>query len=98
MKFTPVSFAARSSASATFSGWRTAPVISATGVTEMRLLTMGTPNSLSICSPVATRCSARRVIRSYTLSQSFFSSSVTQENREMPMVIVRTSSFWWSII
>ena len=41
-----------------------APVTSATGVTEMRLFTIGTPNSLSISRPTLTRFSARRVIRS----------------------------------
>ncbi len=30
--------------------------------------------------------------------QSRSSSSVTQPRREMPIVIVRTSSFWWSIM
>ena len=64
MKSTPVSFAARSSARATTMGCLIAPVTSATGVTEMRLLTIGTPNSLSISRPTLTRFSARRVIRS----------------------------------
>ena len=36
----------------------------AMGVTEMRLLTMGMPNSSSICSPVDTRRSAWRQILS----------------------------------
>ena len=64
MKSTPVSFAALSSARATRTGFLIAPVTSATGVTEMRLFTMGTPNSLSMARPTFTRFSARRVIRS----------------------------------
>ena len=36
----------------------------AMGVTEMRLLTMGMPNSFSMASPVATSFSAYRVILS----------------------------------
>ena len=64
MKSTPVAFAARSSAFATFTGFLIAPVTSAAGVTEMRLFTMGTPYSRSISRPTRTRFSARRVIRS----------------------------------
>ena len=98
MKSTPVSRAALSSACATLAGWRIAPVISATGVTEMRLFTIGTPNSDSMARPTFTRFSAWRVMRSYTRTHSALSSSLTQDSREMPMVMVRTSSFWWSII
>ena len=43
MKSTPAVLAALSSARATFTGCLIAPVTSAAGVTEMRLLTMGTP-------------------------------------------------------
>ena len=39
-----------------------APQIIAIGVTEIRLLMIGMPNSRSISSPVRTRRSARRVI------------------------------------
>ena len=55
-KFTPTSAAARSSARAIGRGsaWQ----IRLTGVTLMRLLTIGMPNSFSISSPVRTRCSA----------------------------------------
>ena len=48
MKSTPVSCAALSIANANFSGCLIAPLISAAGVTEMRLLTIGTPYSRSI--------------------------------------------------
>ena len=64
MKSTPVAFAASSSAFATFTGFLIAPVISAAGVTEMRLFTMGTPISRSMSRPTFTRCSACRVMRS----------------------------------
>ena len=64
MKFTPVASAARSNASAMATGSSLSPSTSATGVTEMRLFTMGMPNSRSIASPTATRRSARRVTRS----------------------------------
>ena len=64
MKSTPVALAASSSARASGTGSSTPPEMSAAGVTEMRLLTMGTPNSRSISSPTATRRSALRVMRS----------------------------------
>ena len=62
-KLTPTAFAARSSARPRRTG--SAPAhSSAAGVTEMRLFTMGMPNSRSICSPVGTSCSAWRTMRS----------------------------------
>ena len=64
MKSTPVAFAARSSVCATFTGFLTPPVTSAAGVTEMRLFTMGTPNSRSMSLPTCTSREARWVIRS----------------------------------
>ena len=75
-----------------------APVIKETGVTEMRLFTIGTPISRSISRPTFTRFSACRAMRLYTRLARRRLSSQTQLNREMPMVIVRTSSFSWSII
>ena len=64
MKFTPVVSAARSSERAMSTGFSFSPSTSATGVTEMRLFTIGMPNSRSIASPTATSRSARRVTRS----------------------------------
>ena len=56
-KLTPTALAARSSVWASFTG--SAPAqISAAGVMEMRLLTIGIPNSRSMASPVGTRFSA----------------------------------------
>ena len=65
-KSTPTSLPARSIAWATGvrSFAETAAHTSAIGVTEMRLLTMGMPNSRSSCSAVGTRCSAAFVMRS----------------------------------
>ena len=66
MKFTPTSFATLSSvfASVTKSSGvlHAAPPISAIGVTEIRLFTIGIPYSLEISSPVCTRFLARPVI------------------------------------
>ena len=45
-------------------GWLAAAQISAMGVTEMRLFTMGMPNSRSSCSAVGTSFSAAEVMRS----------------------------------
>ena len=61
MKLTPQVLAARSSVSArgTKSSDRQAAAAMAMGVTEMRLLTMGMPNSLSMSQPVCTSFSAR---------------------------------------
>ena len=63
MKLTPTSQAARSRASAYCTG--SPPLAAASmamGVTEMRLLMMGTPYSISSASPVLTRSRAQRVI------------------------------------
>ena len=65
MKLTPSFFAARSSVFAIFTksaGFlqQTEPTIAA-GVIEMRLLTIGTPNSRPISSPVFTSFFARRI-------------------------------------
>ena len=63
MKFTPTSRAARSIASAM--GTRSSPhppAMSATGVTDTRLFTMGMPNSRSMASPTGTRSCASRQI------------------------------------
>ena len=66
MKLTPQVFAARSSVRArgTKSSLLQAAPAMAMGVTEMRLLTMGMPNSLSISQPVRTSFSAREQILS----------------------------------
>ena len=66
MKLTPTALAASSMALAkgTKSSVSEAPATRAMGVTEMRLLTMGMPNSRSMPSPVDTSFSARRVILS----------------------------------
>ena len=65
-KSTPTSLPARSMATATGvrSSAVTAAQISAMGVTDMRLFTMGMPNSRSSCSAVGTRFSAAEVMRS----------------------------------
>ena len=59
MKFTPTSFATRSRVPATAvkssTDRQAAPATRATGVTDMRLFTIGTPNSLDISSPMLTR-------------------------------------------
>ena len=65
MKLTPSLFAARSSVFAIRTKsdgllQHAAPTIAA-GVTEMRLLTIGMPNSRPISSPVFTRSFARRM-------------------------------------
>ena len=52
---------------------------------------IGIPSSRSICSPVATSFSARRVILSYTLSASTWMSLLARSRSEMPIVIVRMS-------
>ena len=96
MKFTPTAFAASSSAWATNSCSREA--INATGVTEIRLFTMGIPNSRSIFSHSDTRFSARRVIVSYTAVQVSFVADRMHPSREIPMVTVRISSRYFSII
>ena len=66
MKLTPQVLAALSSVSAsgTKSSLLQAAPAMAMGVTEMRLLTMGMPNSLSISQPVCTSFSAREQILS----------------------------------
>ena len=66
MKFTPQVLAARSMvfAKGTRSSVSHPPATRAMGVTEMRLCTMGIPNSLSIFFPVFTRFSAYLVILS----------------------------------
>ena len=66
MKLTPQVLAARSSVRArgTKSSLLQAAPAMAMGVTEMRLLTMGMPNSLSISQPVRTSFSAREQILS----------------------------------
>ena len=63
----------------------------AMGVTEIRLLMMGMPYSVSICCPTDTRFFARVVIFSYTFSQARSMSGSMQSSREMPMVMVRIS-------
>ena len=62
----PQVWAARSRARAkgTQSSVSLAPATRAMGVTEMRLFTMGMPNSRSMSSPVLTSFSAYRVILS----------------------------------
>ena len=102
IKFTPTSFAALSSVSAIVtksSGFLQAePPTSATGVMEIRLLTIGIPNSLSIFSPVDTRSFASVVIFLYIFSFSLSRSESIQSIRLIPNVIVLTSRFSSSII
>ena len=68
------------------------------GLTEMRLFTMGMPNSLSICSPTATRFSALRQIFSLMRCRVETASPVAQSRSEMPMVMVRISRHWFLIM
>ena len=71
----------------------------AAGVMLTRLFTMGMPNSRLMSSPVLTRFLALLIILSYTLRQR--ASTVVaraQSSRLIPIVIVRTSRFSWSII
>ena len=92
-KSTPTSAPALSMATAmrdrSVSG--TAAQISAMGVTEMRLFTIGMPNSRSSCSAVGTSCSAAFVILSYTLRAMVLMSESVQERRFRPNVMVRMS-------
>ena len=90
-KLTPTSAAARSSASAIGRGssWQ----IRLTGVTLIRLFTIGIPSSVSISSPVFTRSRAVRQIFSYTRSAHRFASRSEQSSRLIPSVIVRISKF-----
>ncbi len=64
MKFTPQLWAAlsRARAKGTYSSVSLAPATRAMGVTEMRLFTMGMPNSSSMSWPVFTSRSAQRQI------------------------------------
>ncbi len=68
------------------------------GVTDILLLIIGIPYSLSICSPVVTSFSAILVILSYILSRDFFPELSAQSSRDIPAVIVRISRFSSSII
>ena len=68
------------------------------GVTEIRLLTMGMPNSFSISAPVETSLSAVPVILSYIFRLHTSVLLSIQSSRLMPSVIVRTSRFSFSII
>src|SRR5438552_3986390 len=61
------------------------------GVTEMRLLVMGTPKAPSTSWATSTRRRAERVILSYTRWQVRCRSSVAQSRSEMPMVTARMS-------
>ena len=92
-KSTPTSLPARSMATAT--GVRSCASVaahsSATGVMEMRLFTMGMPNSRSSCSAVGTRRSAALVMRSYTLRAMASMSASVQPRRLSPSVMVRMS-------
>jgi hypothetical protein len=68
------------------------PAMSETGVTAIRLLMIGSPNSR--VRSVLTRCRslATRVTFSKMLRQSVSASSLTQSNRLTPTVTVRMSS------
>jgi hypothetical protein len=93
-KSTSTSCAARSSvcASCSKSSGRERPAISDTGVTAMRLLMIGSPNSSEISALTRRRLRAVRSILSYTLRQSASGFSLTQSSRLMPTVMVRISS------
>ena len=93
MKFTPISRAASSMARMSGSGSPQDALIIEMGVTETRLLTIGMPSSASICSPTCTRLPARWHMRSYRRVRSFWASSQIMSNSDMPMVMVRISSF-----
>ena len=100
-KFTPQVTAAFSKVNASFTASRSLQPakIMAAGVMEIRLLTMGIPNSFSISSPVLTKSLAQRVIFSYTRSHTTSMSLSQQSSSEIPMVMVRTSRFSsWIII
>ena len=99
-KSTPTSLPALSMASAMgVRSWAvTAPQISATGVTEMRLFTMGMPNSRSNCSAAGTSFSAAVVMRSYTLRAMTLMSSCVHARRFKPSVMVRMSRCCWLTI
>ncbi|MNZ79676.1 hypothetical protein D3C78_982860 [compost metagenome] len=100
IKLTPTSLAALSkiSATGTYVSVFTAPAAIAIGVTEIRLLTIGTPNCLSRSSPVLTSFSADLVILSYTFWLKVLISVCAQSMRLIPIVIVRTSRFISRII
>jgi len=64
------------------------------GVTAIRLLMMGTPNSASICRPVSTSLPAYRRIFSLIRRRLSLPLSQAQSRREIPMVMARTSSLY----
>ena len=70
-----------------------APPIRAIGVTEIRLFTIGIPNSFSIEAPTLTRSFAVVVIFLYIFSQVASISASIQSRRLIPRVMVRTSRF-----
>ena len=94
-KSTSSSFAILSSSSAhsVKSASPLAPATRAIGVTAIRLLIIGTPNSVSISRPTGTRRDAYFIILSYILRRLFLPSSHAQSKRFMPSVIARISSF-----
>ena len=94
-KFTPTSRAALSMARAMGdrSSVSAAPAISAMGVTEMRLFTMGMPYSRSSCWAVGTSFSAAVVMRSYTLRAMASTLESVHPRRFRPSVMVRMSRF-----
>ena len=98
MKFTPTSRAASSIARISGSGSPHAALISDIGVTDTRLFTIGMPSSDSICSPTRTRLPARWQMRSYSRVRSRPASSQIMSNSDIPIVIVRISSFCSRII
>ena len=102
IKFTPTLLAHSSSVfaiSTKSSGHRqAAPPISAMGVTEILLLTIGIPYIDSISFPVGTRFSASERIFFLMFAQRVARSPLIQSSREIPSVIVRTSRFSCFII
>ncbi len=65
----------------------------AIGVTDIRLLMIGTPYFFSMSSPVFTRSFARLTILSYILSHDLPISLSAQSRSDMPIVIVLMSRF-----
>ena len=92
-KSTPTSLPARSIASAmgVRSSSRTAEQISAIGVTEIRLLTIGMPNSRSSCSATGTSSLAALTMRLYTLRATASALTSAHPRRLRPSVMVRMS-------
>src|SRR5450759_24227 len=100
-KSMPASNAARSRVCAMaryFSTVQWVSMIRLTGVTAMRLLTMGTPYLTSSGRLFSSSDRPKVLTRRYTLSWKAAKSESMQSLRLMPSVVVRMSRFWYSVM